>query len=151
VATLSVVWQPKSGQRGLTTSMRTTAAHENLITPTALQGLSTVVHASGCVSLSLYVLLYEADAQAAEQLGQTPARLLLFTGPGLFVPKPTRECGLPGLFPNRRTPLGRLAGSYGCRITTGAQDTEPGPGSRPVLRPSLCCSIGASAVKEQHM
>ena len=27
-----------------------------------------VVHASGCVSLLLYVLLYEADEQAAEQL-----------------------------------------------------------------------------------
>jgi hypothetical protein len=27
----------------------------------SLQGLSIVVHASGCVSLLLYVLLYEAD------------------------------------------------------------------------------------------
>jgi len=33
-----------------------------------------VVHASGCVSLLLYVLLYEVDVQAAGQLGQTPAR-----------------------------------------------------------------------------
>jgi hypothetical protein len=35
-----------------------------------------VVRASGCVSLLLYVLLYEADVQAAEQLGQTPTRSL---------------------------------------------------------------------------
>ena len=42
--------------------------------PSSLQGLSMVVHASGCVSLLLYVLLYEVDVQAAGQLGQTPAR-----------------------------------------------------------------------------
>jgi hypothetical protein len=30
-----------------------------------------VVHASGCVSRLLYVLLYEADVQASDQVGQT--------------------------------------------------------------------------------
>jgi hypothetical protein len=47
-----------------------------------------VVHVSGCVSLLLYILLYEADVEAAEQLGKTLARSLLFTGLGLIVPKP---------------------------------------------------------------
>jgi len=34
--------------------------------PSSLQGLSMVVHASGCVSLLLYVLLYEVDVRAAQ-------------------------------------------------------------------------------------
>ena len=34
--------------------------------------MSTVVHASGCVSLLLYVLLYGLDTYAPRRLGQTP-------------------------------------------------------------------------------
>jgi hypothetical protein len=51
--------------------------------------LSTVVHTSGCVSPFLYVLLYGVDMQVSGQLGQTPARSVLSTGAGLFVPKPS--------------------------------------------------------------
>ena len=53
--------------------------------------LSTIVHARRCAPPLLYILLYDVDVQAAGQLGQTLARQLLFTGLGLFVPKPTRD------------------------------------------------------------
>lgn len=39
--------------------MRTIGAYED--NSSRLQGLSVVVHTSGCVSLLLHVLLYEAD------------------------------------------------------------------------------------------
>jgi hypothetical protein len=53
--------RPKSGQRGpdhLDANYRRVRGPDN---SSSLQGLSMVVHASGCVSLLLHVLLYEAD------------------------------------------------------------------------------------------
>jgi hypothetical protein len=46
--------------------------------------VSTVVHASGCVSLLLYVLLYGLDTYASRRLGQTPT-------------SPTRSAGTLGV------------------------------------------------------
>jgi hypothetical protein len=53
------------------------------------QALSTVVRASGCTSLLLYILLYGLRTYASRQLGQTPASHARSTGVGLFVPKPS--------------------------------------------------------------
>jgi hypothetical protein len=53
--------------------------------------LFTVVHASSCALLLLYVLLYGVDVYVSGQRGQTPARSVPSTGVGLFVPKPTRD------------------------------------------------------------
>lgn len=40
--------------------------------PGSCQALSTVVHASGCASLLLYVLLYGVGTQVSGQIGQAP-------------------------------------------------------------------------------
>ena len=60
------------------------------------QALSTVVHASGCASLLLYVLLYGVDVQVSGQLGQILARSVLSAGVGLFLPKPSRDAVCQG-------------------------------------------------------
>ncbi len=53
--------------------------------------MSTVVHASGCAPLLLYVLLYRTDAYSPGQLGRSLTDFARSTSVGLFVPKPTRE------------------------------------------------------------
>ena len=71
--------------------MRTTGVHDERLLAAARGALSTIVHASGCVPLLLYVLLYRADAYLPGQLDRTLADFALSTGVGLFVPKPTRD------------------------------------------------------------
>ena len=58
--------------------------------------MSAVVHASGCAPPLLYILLYGVDVQVSVQFGQAPARSVLSTGVGLFVPKPTRDVDCQG-------------------------------------------------------
>jgi hypothetical protein len=85
--------------------------------------LSTVVHASGCASLLLYVLLYRVDVQVSEQFGQT-RRDQFSTSVGLCVPKPSTgtDCqrrGASGLgYTVHARPLAFTAGGGDCHSLT---------------------------------
>ncbi len=60
------------------------------------RALSTIVRASGCASLLLYVLLYRTDAYLPGQLDRTLIDFALSSGVGLFVPKSSRGVGCQG-------------------------------------------------------
>jgi hypothetical protein len=65
---LSVVWRPKSGQRGLTASMRTTGVVPGLDELGRQPAASAVVHTSGCAP----TLLYGVDAYYKRQEQHNP-------------------------------------------------------------------------------
>lgn len=77
--------------------------------------LVTVVHASGCAPLLLYVLLYGLDTYASRQLRQTPASGARSTGVGFFVPKAERHT---------HSPFARVA-LTGWLLSTGAHQPPP--------------------------
>jgi hypothetical protein len=57
--------------------MRTTGAHNDQATSAARAALSTVVHASGCAPLLLFILLDRLDAYLPGQLDRNPADLAI--------------------------------------------------------------------------
>jgi hypothetical protein len=93
--------------------------------------VSTVVHASGCAPLLLYILLYGLDTYASRQLGQTPGIHVRSAGVGLFVPKSSTDANcqrrsIPGLGQTvRGCPLASTAVRGDCHSLCHSAVREP--------------------------